>query len=373
MKIFDLIIIGSGPAGTAAAKVVSSKGMSVLLIERGKDLNRRRDLTCGWFGHGLYAMNRLELEDPVLQNAKAIREAFKIVQNVSLERPTVLKAKGFGEGKYCVLPDGFGRELATYFFNAISRNGTIAFNTDAEKITRDGNVFYIKTNRGTYAGSRCLITTGKNSLEWLEKICVQFGIEPVEQPVRIGVRVEVPTFRMRKVISEIGDIKLDCGEASTDDARLNAFVGEWEDSNLLSAFGHCMPGKKSERTNFMVGLDSDEEGIRDARIANVLSNDKIRPERVSEYVEGRSALEHINTFRMLREAFRNLEKVFPAFMSYAIMYAPEIRLRGILDVDQYMKTKVPGLYGAGECTSRVSSLIGAIASGLIVGRTILKE
>jgi uncharacterized FAD-dependent dehydrogenase len=44
-----------------------------------------------------------------------------------------------------------------------------------------------------------------------------------------------------------------------------------------------------------------------------------------------------------------------------------------LDVDPSMKTTVPGLYGAGECTSRVSSLIGALASGLIVGRTILKE
>lgn len=373
MKIFDLIIIGSGPAGTAAAKVTSSKGMSVLLIERGKDLNRRRDLTCGWFGHGLYAMNRLELEDPILKNPKAIKEAFKIVQNVSLERPTVFKAKGAKEGKYCILPDGFGRELATYFFNAVSRNGTIAFNTDAEKITQDGNIFYVKTNRGTYAGSRCLIATGKNSLEWLENICIQFNIEPVKQQIRIGVRVEVPTFRMRKIISDTGDIKVECGEANTEDARMNAFVGEWEDSSLLSAFGHCMPGKKSERTNFMVGINSDEGGIRDVKIANVLSNDKIRPERISEYIEGKSVLEHIYTFRMLKEAFQNLEKVFPAFTSYAIMYAPEVRLRGILDVDPRMKTQVPGLYGAGECTSRVSSIIGALASGLIVGRTILKE
>jgi uncharacterized FAD-dependent dehydrogenase len=373
MKIYDLIIVGSGPAGTAAAKVVSSKGMSVLIIERGKDLNRRRDLTCGWFGHGLYAMNRLELEDPVLRNPKAIKDAFRIVQNVSLERPTIFKAKGSRKGKYCRLPDSFGRELATYFFNSISRDGTIVFNTDVEKITKDGDIFYTKTNRGTYAGARCLIATGKNSLEWLEGVCEQFNIKPVKHPIKIGVRVEVPTFRMRKIIADAGDIKVGCGEANTDDARLNAFVGEWEDSNLLSAFGHCMPGKKSERTNFMVGSESDDEAIRDVKIANVLANDKIRPERVSEYMEGRSVLEHISAFRMLKEAFQSLEKLFPAFSSYAIMYAPEIRLRGILSVDSCMRTEVPGLYGAGECTSKVSSIIGALASGLLVGRTILKE
>ena len=373
MKIYDLIIIGSGPAGTAAAKVVLSQGMSVLIVERGKDLNRRRDLTCGWFGHGLYAMNRLELEDPVLRNPKAIKEAFKIVQNVSLERPTILKAKGSRKGKYCRLPDGFGRELATYFFNSISRDGTIVFNTDAEKITKDGDVFYVKTNKGTYAGARCLIATGKNSLEWLEEVCEQFNMESIKHPVKIGVRVEVPTFRMRKIVSDSGDIKVECGEADTDDARVNAFVGEWEDSNLLSAFGHCMPGKRSERTNFMVGSDADDEAIRDVKIANVLANDKIRPERVSEYMEGKSVLEHIGAFRMLKEAFKGLEKIFPAFTSYAIMYAPEIRLRGILNVDSQMRTKIPGLYGAGECTSKVSSLIGALASGLVVGRTISKE
>jgi hypothetical protein len=373
MKIYDLIIIGSGPAGTAAAKVVVSKGMSVLIIERGKDLNRRRDLTCGWFGHGLYAMNRLELEDPVLKNPQAIKEAFRIVQNVSLERPTILKDSKHKKGKYCMLPAGFGRELATYFFNSISREGTIIFNTNAEKITKDRDVFYVKTNKGTYASTRCLISTGKNSLEWLENLCKQFDIESVNHPMRIGVRVEVPTFRMRKIISDSGDIKIPCGEANTDDARLDSFVGEWEDSNILSAFGHCMPGKKSERTNFMVGSEVSEECIRDVKIANVLANDKIRPERVNEYMEGKSVLEHISAFQMLKEAFLNLEKLFPSFLSYAIMYAPEVRLRGILSVDSYMRTRVPGLYGAGECTSKVSSIIGALASGLIVGRTILKE
>jgi uncharacterized FAD-dependent dehydrogenase len=372
MKIYDLIVIGSGPAGVAAAKAACSQGMSVLIIERGRDLTRRRDLTCGWFGHGLYSMSRLELEDDVLENPKAIQEAFNLVQYVLLEKPNVLKAKGSSE-TYCFLPPGFGREFATYFFNAISQKGEILFNTDAEKVTKDGDVFSVKTSRGVYLGHRCLISTGKNSLEWIESLCLQFGLRPIKNQVKIGVRVEVPTFRVKNVFSEEGDIKLDCGDAKTEDARMNSFVGEWEDSRLLSAFGHAMPGKKSERTNFMVGAELDNEALRDARIANVLTNDKIRPEKVRDYMRGKSVLRYLGAFRMLKEAFISLEKMLPSFTNYAIMYSPEIRLRGILPVDSHMRTTVPGLYGAGECTAKVSSLIGALASGIIVGRTLLKE
>jgi len=377
MKIYDLIVIGSGPSGVAAAKVVASQGMSVLVIERGKDLNRRRDLTCGWFGHGLYSMNRLELEDPVLNNPKAIKEAFRLVQHVSLEKPTILKAKSSRQGKYCRLPDGFGKELATYFFNAISKEGKIIFGSEVERIVKDDGTFVVHTQKGTqkgiHMGHRCLVSTGKNSLEWIESLCTHFELSPMANSVKIGVRVEVPTFRIRDIVSEDGDIKVECGAAHTDDARINAFVGEWEDSGLLSAFGHAMPGKKSERTNFMVGMESSEEAIRDARIANVLTNDKIRPEKVRDYMQGKSVLRYLGAFRMLKEAFDNLDKVLPAFTSYAIMYSPEIRLRGILPVNSHMKTVIPGLYGAGECTARVSSLIGALASGFVVGRTILKE
>ena len=373
MKIYDLIVIGSGPAGAAAAKVVSSKGMSVLVIERGKDLTRRRDLTCGWFGHGLYTLNRLELEDPVLKNEKAIKEAFRLVQHVSFEKPTIFKSKSTRQGKYCRLPDGFGRELATYFFNAISREAEILFNIDVLKISKDGNLFSVETSNGIYLAPRCLIATGKNSIEWIEGLCSHFNIQPVTHPIKIGVRVEVPTFRIRDAVENDGDIKVNCGEAQTDDARIDAFVGEWEDSHLLSAFGCAIPEKKSKRTNFMVGMESDGDAIRDAKIANVLTNDKIRPEKVIDFVQGRSVLKHVDAFNMLKEAFEGLEKVFPAFTNYAIMYSPEIRLRGVLPVDAGMRTPIPGLYGAGECTTKVSSLIGALASGLIAGRTILKE
>jgi len=44
-KRYDVIIIGAGPAGSTAARVLSEKGKSVALLEKSK--NRQRDKTCG--------------------------------------------------------------------------------------------------------------------------------------------------------------------------------------------------------------------------------------------------------------------------------------------------------------------------------------
>jgi len=377
MKIYDLIVIGSGPAGVSATKVVSSKGMSCLLIERGKDINRRRDLTSGWFGHGLYAMNRLELEDPVFKNKRAIKEAFKVVQQVSTEIPQIIKPND--KPQYCRLSDSIGKELAEYYFNSISKSADIVFNTEVESINKDGDLFHIKTLRKEYCSKRCLITTGKNSLEWIKKICKMFNIIPATNGIRVGVRIEVPTFRINEVLKDTGDIKIECNDnVFTEDARINSFVGEWEDSDILSAFGHCLPNKNSERTNFMVGTKpktekESENALREVKIANVLQNDKIRPERVKDYVEGKSALEHLKTFNKLKQSFKYLETFFPSITTYAVMYSPEVRLRGVLPVNAKMRTEIDGLYGAGECTIRVVSLIGAMASGIVAARNILKE
>lgn len=366
MKIYDLIIVGSGPAGVSAAEMVSSK-MSVLIIERGKDMNRRRDLTSGWFGHGLYTMNRLELEDPFLRNKKAINKAFNIIQSVSSEPPKII-------GKYCRLPDFIGKELAEHYFSIISNKADILFNTEVENIKKD-KYFIIKTNKNQFYSKKCLISTGKNSMEWIKKICDNFEIPAAKNNIRVGIRVEVPTFRINEMLQDAGDIDIDCDEdVNTEDTRINSFVGEWEDSNILSVFGHGMPNKSSQKTNFMIGTDGNTEDIlKDVKIANVLQNDKIRPERIIEYMNGKSYLEHLKTFNKFKKSLINLEKTFPHITSYAIMYAPEVRLRGVLPVNTRMKTKINGIFGAGECTNKVGSLIGAIASGLVAGKSILKE
>jgi uncharacterized FAD-dependent dehydrogenase len=374
MRIYDLIVIGSGPAGVTAAKIASSKGMSTLIIERGKDINRRRDLTSGWFGHGLYTMNRLELEDHLFSNRSAIKNAYRIICQVASEIPKIVEPRS--GTPFCVLPATIGKELAEYFLSSISGNVDVVFNSDVELINKNGRYFIVQTSKDMYTATRCLLATGKNSIEWTEDICEKFGLTPIKNSIKVGIRIEIPTFRANEVLHDIGDIRIDCGNnIKVEDARIDSFVGEWEDSRILSAFGHGMHDKQSDKTNFMMGEDSSniEESLREVRIVNVLGNDKIKPGRVREFLNGESILEHLRVFSKIKKSFSYLERFFPTIANYAIMYAPEVKLRGIIPVNRYMETKIEKLYGAGECTDKVSTLIGAMASGIVAARTILKK
>lgn len=374
MKIYDIVIIGSGPAGAAAAKLAVEKGMSVLMLERGKDLARRRDLVSGWFGKGIFDIDRFELEDPLLRNPKAVGEAFSVIRKLSTEKIPIIKPKG-GRRTYCRLPPKMGISLASFYFDSIKNKADVAFNTEALRIEKDKE-FVIHTTRHIFKAKRCVVATGKNSVDWIRFLCESFNLSPMPNSIKVGVRVEVPTFRVNEAIEDKGDIKMQDGYVSAEDTRVNSFVGEWEESDILSAFGHCLPNKKSSRTNFMVGVKTSEntkEVMRNIKIINVLANDRIRCERVYDYMEGKSILKHIRVFDQLKHAFESLEKTFPSIINYATMYVPEIRLAGAFPVNATMKTEIEGLYGIGECTSKVGTMIGAMASGLVVIKTIIKE
>ncbi|MFA5048765.1 MAG: FAD-dependent oxidoreductase [Patescibacteria group bacterium] len=370
MKLYDLIIIGAGPAGVSAAKVAVDKGLSVLILERGKDLAKRRDLISGWFGKGIIDVDRFELEDILLDNQKAVKEALKIVKKVASTQ-----IKNINKNKIHRFSPKFGVNMAAFFFDKLQKKVDIFFNSEVLKVEQSEQNFIVYTIKNVFMGHYCLISTGKYSIEWIKNLCSDFNIDLLNNNIKIGVRIEVPTSKVIDFL-ETGNINVSDGSTSIEDTRFDSFVGEWEEANILSAFGHSILNKESHKTNFMVGISTKtviDEVIREIKIVNILANDRIKCERVFDYMEGKSLVKHIGIFDDLRIAFEKLDTILPFFSTYAIMYIPEVRLNGILPVTSSMETSIPGLYGAGECTSRVSNLVGAMASGIIATKTIAKE
>ena len=58
---YDIIIIGSGPAGLFAAYELSKKNKKILIIEKGSDIEKRKDILSGIGGSGLYSDGKLNL------------------------------------------------------------------------------------------------------------------------------------------------------------------------------------------------------------------------------------------------------------------------------------------------------------------------
>ena len=83
--IYDVIFIGAGPASLMAAKELLGKGLSVLIVEKGKDINRRKDPICGWFGSGVSRVDRLEFEDSLLK-AHEVKDSINYLKKISIQK-----------------------------------------------------------------------------------------------------------------------------------------------------------------------------------------------------------------------------------------------------------------------------------------------
>lgn len=356
MKLYDLIIIGAGPAGVNAASVASDNGLSVLILEKGRDLIKRRDLISGWFGRGIFDAGNICAADYLFNNKKAIKESLKPFKKILSDKNNF---------------SNLGTTIATYYFNKLQKKIDIIFNAEALKVEKENEEFLVHTSKYIFHSKKCLISTGKYSIELVKSICNSLNINTISESIDVGARIEIPTSRVKDL-----NEKLIINDPNISDVRINSFVGEWEELDILSAFGYKPPGKESRKTNFMVGLEIKkplEDVIKDIKIVNILSNDRIKCERVFEYMEGKSVLKHINIFDNLKIAFEKIERFLPSFTNYATMYVPEVRFSGIFFVSTEMKSSLFGLYGAGECTSKVSNISGAMGSGIVAGQNIVKE
>lgn len=165
MQKYDVIIVGAGAAGLAAAAVAISRGRNVAIIDMG-DVPARKVVASGGgrcnFTNSAVAANRYFGINPnFVRGAIARTTPFDILAWATAHNiQFVEKAPGQYFTKHGA------KDIATALIND-AHGAEMLMQTSVISIHKDSCVFNIKTNRGLYSATSVIIATGGTSFPTL--------------------------------------------------------------------------------------------------------------------------------------------------------------------------------------------------------------
>ena len=456
-KEYDVIIIGAGPAGIfTALELIKKNNISVLILEKGKDIDRRECLMrsksggcfhcspcaiiSGWGGAGAFSDGKLNLSTEIggqldnyidknkvaelIEYADDIYLEFgadKTVYGIDKEKIDIIK-KEASLAKLKLIPTRIrhlGTEKCTeilkkmqdYLQNKID----IKTSTKVKKIlVENGRAIGIETVKGKIIKGKYIVAMpGRAGSEWLKEQAEDMDIKISNNPVDVGVRVEVPAIAMRRLTDAIYESKLVYYTEKFDD-RVRTFcmcpygevVTEFSDG-ITSVNGHSYQEYRTDNTNFALLVSTNfTEPFKEpiaygkyiAHLANILSGGVI-VQRLGDLELGRRStpdrlthsivtptlkeaipgdLSFVLPYRILfgiLEMLKAMDKIAPGVYSkHTLLYGVEVKFYSSrLELSDCLETKVNNLFAAGDGAGITRGLIQASTSGIIVADEILKR
>ena len=296
-------------------------------------------------------------------------------------------------------------------------NGKITFQPKKDVrslLTENNTVKGVETTNGEkYTGKYVIIAPGRSGAEWLKTEAQMRGLKTVNNPVDVGVRVEVLASVMEKLTKALYEPKLVYYSKAFDDQVRTFCVSPYGEvttesyDGVLTVNGQSYAERKTKNTNFAILVSTSfTEPFREpiaygkyvARLSNLLSGGvmvqrlgdlalgrRSTPERIARSVVTPTLknatpgdLSFVLPYRYLadiREMLKALDVIAPGIDSRdTLLYGIEVKFYSShLEMNNTLETRIKNMFTVGDGAGVTRGLIQSSASGVIVAREIMKR
>jgi hypothetical protein len=438
-----VIIIGAGPAGIfAALELTKNPTTKTLILDKGKDLPQRlntpQDILHGWGGAGAYSDGKLTLSTETGGWLKDYTPQQTLQQLITQVDQTYTQygapTTTYGEDQDAIQEIAHQAALADLRLipNKIRHIGTeacpiilqkmkqhlqshtdIKMETEATKLlTKNKKITGIKTSNGeTIHAKHVIVAPGRSGADWLRQEALRLGLNLINNPVDIGVRVEIPAAILDHLTRTLYEPKFIYYSKSFDDKVRTfcvcpkGFVVPEYINDITTVNGHSYAHKQSENTNFAILVSTRfTEPFKEpiaygkyiAKLANLLgggvliqrlgdleTGKRSTPERLTRSIVQPTLKEATpgdisfvlpgRYLSDIKEMLQALDKIAPGINSkHTLLYAVEVKFYSSrLELTQNLETEIRNLFTVGDGAGITRGLAQASTSGLIAARVFV--
>ncbi len=379
---YDVVIVGAGPAGLFASNELAGRGLNVLVIEKGKDVEQRteNEIMSGVGGAGTYSDGTVNLRPDIGGNlsefTKGEEEAWSLVNKVSeiltkhgmplpaekdteKEEELKRKAASIGSRFYPIIQSHIGSDkapavIASLKNELVEKGIEFSIETEVADLIVEGNSCVgVKISDGkTIESEKILVAPGRIGIDWVEHLTSRHPIDSTFAPIDIGVRVEVPSIVMDPVINVNRDPKFHLYPKRYDDfvrtfcTNHQGFVVKESYKGFIGVNGHSRKDIQTENTNFAFLVkthltepieDTTRYGRAIAQLATTIGGGKPILQRLDDLIAGRRSTDS----RIARSPITpTLKDYTPGDISMAL---PQRTMVNIIEGLEMLDEIIPGV------------------------------